>query len=244
MRPMSRHFGEIHGVDVSDEMVAQARRKLARYSARPSCTTPAAATSRSSPPDHFDFVYSYAVFQHIPSAEVVFSYLRETVRVLKPGGFARLQINGPSRIRAPYTTWEGVRICADEIRAFTRPPRHPAAVVDRSGHAIHVDVLAKAARLPHPPGGERVQPGAVRSRDADGSHAPRMQIENLPEECDLNSLKAFVDGVPGDEFLHRPRGQGNLPVQRFPARRRSQGTCAGARRMAWQAALSGFRSCV
>ena len=28
MRPMSRHFAEIHGVDVSDEMIAQARAKL------------------------------------------------------------------------------------------------------------------------------------------------------------------------------------------------------------------------
>src|SRR5580658_4328737 len=28
MRPMSRHFGEIHGVDVSDEMVGMARELL------------------------------------------------------------------------------------------------------------------------------------------------------------------------------------------------------------------------
>ena len=28
MRPMSRHFGEIHGVDVSDEMIARARENL------------------------------------------------------------------------------------------------------------------------------------------------------------------------------------------------------------------------
>ena len=28
VRPMSRHFGEIHGIDVSDEMIAQARANL------------------------------------------------------------------------------------------------------------------------------------------------------------------------------------------------------------------------
>src|SRR5438067_11785217 len=28
IRPMSRHFGEIHGVDISDEMIAEARVKL------------------------------------------------------------------------------------------------------------------------------------------------------------------------------------------------------------------------
>src|ERR1700710_2154643 len=27
LRPMSRHFGEIHGVDVSDEMIVRAREK-------------------------------------------------------------------------------------------------------------------------------------------------------------------------------------------------------------------------
>ena len=38
----------------------------------------------------FDFVYSYAVFQHIPSHDVIWSYLREAHRVLRPGGRAVL----------------------------------------------------------------------------------------------------------------------------------------------------------
>ena len=46
------------------------------------------------PDETFDFVYSYAVFQHIPSREVVIQYLRETHRVMKTGGLARLQFNG------------------------------------------------------------------------------------------------------------------------------------------------------
>src|SRR5580658_2587573 len=117
MRPMSRHFGEIHGVDVSDEMIAQARRNLQDIpNAHPHHTS--GSDLSLFPADHFDFVYSYAVFQHIPSADVVFSYLRETVRVLKPGGIARLQINGLPKSAKAYTTWEGVRIAGDEVRAF------------------------------------------------------------------------------------------------------------------------------
>ena len=87
MRPMSRHFDEIHGIDVSDEMIAKARQKLRQVPhAHPHH---ASGSDLSMFPDrHFDFVYSYAVFQHIPSGEVVFSYLRETVRVLKPGAAA------------------------------------------------------------------------------------------------------------------------------------------------------------
>ena len=34
MRPLSRHFGEIHGVDVSDEMIRLAQRTPARYAQR------------------------------------------------------------------------------------------------------------------------------------------------------------------------------------------------------------------
>ena len=59
--------------------------------------------------EYFDFVYSYAVFQHIPSRHVVLNYLQETRRVLKPGGIARLQFNGLAGGSAKYDTWSGVR---------------------------------------------------------------------------------------------------------------------------------------
>src|SRR5881227_2023381 len=63
LRPLSRHFGEIHGVDVSDQMIALAKERLR--------DTPNAFPHHSSgsdlslfPDEKFDFVYSYAVFQH------------------------------------------------------------------------------------------------------------------------------------------------------------------------------------
>ena len=93
MLPMSRFFDEIHGVDVSDEMLALARRNLR--------DVPNAQLARNSgsdlaafQPRYFDFVYSYAVFQHIPSIEVVSRYLEESARVLKPGGVLCCQLRG------------------------------------------------------------------------------------------------------------------------------------------------------
>src|SRR5271169_5583169 len=85
MRPLSAQVGEIHGVDVSDEMVRGARERLSGI--------PNAHVHRSGGADlagfddeSFDLVYSFAVFQHIPSREVIFGYMREACRVLAPGG--------------------------------------------------------------------------------------------------------------------------------------------------------------
>jgi len=195
MRPMSRHFREIHGVDVSDEMIAQARHKLPDIPHAHFHHTTGSDLSLF-PSDHFDFVYSYAVFQHIPSAEIVFSYLRETVRVLKPGGFARLQIDGFPRPARVHNTWDGVGIGADEIRAFTR--RHGILLMSLTG--VDTQYMWTTWRKPFPCRIRQVvnafsQEPFVPSIGRLG--CATIEIDNLPEECDLNSLEAFFDGVPG-----------------------------------------------
>src|SRR5437764_2675344 len=65
MRPLSRHFKEIHGVDVSDEMIRLARERLRGVSnARPHHSS--GADLALFPDAQFAFVYSYAVFTHLP----------------------------------------------------------------------------------------------------------------------------------------------------------------------------------
>ena len=93
MRPLSAQVGEIHGVDVSDEMVQGARERL---SGIPNAHVHhgAGADLGAFTDESFDLVYSYAVFQHIPSREAIFGYLREACRVLAPGGVFWFQANG------------------------------------------------------------------------------------------------------------------------------------------------------
>jgi SAM-dependent methyltransferase len=148
------------------------------------------------PEDHFDFVYSYAVFQHIPSAEVVLSYLRETIRVLKPGGFARLQINGLPKSARAYTTWEGVRIAGDEVREFAR--ENGVRLLSLTG--VDTQYMWTTWQKPRVARVRNVVNAFSREQPVPSSGrlaCATLQIENLPADCDLNTLEAFIDGVPG-----------------------------------------------
>jgi len=93
MLPLSEVFGQIAGVDVSGEMIALAGENLA--AARNVTVVQNSGSDLSGFADEsIDFCYSYAVFQHIPEKEVVWSYLREARRVLKKGGLLKFQLSG------------------------------------------------------------------------------------------------------------------------------------------------------
>jgi SAM-dependent methyltransferase len=209
LRPMSQYFDQIYGVDVSDAMVRLAREKLEGI---PNAFPYAIGGSdlRMFPDRHFDFVYSYAVFQHIPSGDVVFSYLRETVRVLKPGGIARLQINGLPKSLDGYTTWSGVRISADEIHALTR--EHDIELLAITGVDSQYMWTTWRKPLDVPAAG----PSRIRalSNAFSAEHAVpssgrlacvAASVENLPGGCDLNTLKGFIDGTEGRVCYIGPR---------------------------------------
>jgi SAM-dependent methyltransferase len=125
LKPMSAHFAEIHGVDVSDEMIALAKHKLQGIpNVFPHATD--GASLHQFPDRSFDYVYSYAVFQHIPTREVVYQYMNEMHRVMKPGALARLQFNGLPRQGlsggfdgAALDTWAGSRFSSGDLLEFT-----------------------------------------------------------------------------------------------------------------------------
>ena len=115
-RALAARFGEVHGVDVSEEMVRRARHYLR--------STSNAYLYRNSGRDlkvlgdlQFDFAYSFIVFQHIPSKQVIDGYVAEVGRVLRPGGVFLFQVQGyrGAELRLPSrSTWLGASISATE----------------------------------------------------------------------------------------------------------------------------------
>lgn len=88
----SADFKEAVGVDISDTMVEQAKARAegianVRFVATNGVSFPF-------PDASFDLVFSYIVFQHMPSREVVLKNLKEARRVLAPTGIAKIQIRG------------------------------------------------------------------------------------------------------------------------------------------------------
>src|SRR5215471_12198390 len=206
LRPLSRHFTEIHGVDVSDEMIRLAQERLR--------DTPNAHAHHSSgsdlaqfPDDKFDFVYSFAVFQHIPSREVVLNYLREARRVLKPGGILRCQMNGLPAHAKQYDTWSGVRMAPDEITQFALEQDLQLLVLEQIWtQYMWITCRKRPAGWAASLAGRKVEPTAtIRSLSnaltgeavapSSGALAAlSVWIDKLPDECGLNHLTALADG--------------------------------------------------
>ena len=220
MRPMSRNFGEIHGVDVSDEMIRLAQERFGGASGMRLYLTNGADLSPVSS-DYFDFVYSYAVFQHIPSRDVVLSYFDEIRRVLKTGGIARLQLNGlPPSTKAP-DTWEGVRLSREEIADYARDHGFQLLALEGAGTQYLWTTWRKQSagwRASLKNGGPpaRIQ----RSGDAHTGEPAVPQsgrfsyvsfwLERLSSDCDLNDLSITFEGAAGDACYIGPPEWGGL----------------------------------
>ena len=219
MRPMSKVFGEIHGVDVSDEMIARARENLLGI---PHAHVHATRGSDLAPfaDESFDMVYSYAVFQHIPSSEVVFNYLREARRVLKVGGLMRVQINGLPESATHYDTWSGVRISAGEIGDFLRDLDFQIfAMEGASTQYMWVTAMKRPAgwrltpipnqtarirRITNAYSSEPVAPPSGRFATIS------LWLEGLPEHCDLMNMELRVGPGPGTIYYIGPHDRDGL----------------------------------
>ena len=117
-RALAKLFGEVHAVDISAEMVEAARTAVADF--------PNAHIYQNNGCDltvipnlEFDFAYSIIVFQHIPSKEIIESYIREVHRLLRPGALFKFGLMGDPRVQpSPEETWLGVPYTDAEATAM------------------------------------------------------------------------------------------------------------------------------
>ena len=90
-RYMAAEFEQYIGVDVSPEMISKAS---AYHLPRAKFLVVSGGDLAPLADACADFVFSFAVFQHVPDKDAIFNYFAETARVLRPGGLFRLQMKG------------------------------------------------------------------------------------------------------------------------------------------------------
>jgi len=113
-RALAHLFGQVYAVDISGEMVRQARAALADL--------PNVYIFQNNGKDlevldgtRFDFAFSSIVFQHIPSRDVIESYVRAVRKRLRRGRLFKFQVQGAQALDIPPDdTWLGVTFSEQE----------------------------------------------------------------------------------------------------------------------------------
>jgi SAM-dependent methyltransferase len=116
-RALSKLFGEVYAVDVSAEMVEHAKRALADRPNAHIFNNNGMDLSVLPVDRPYDFAFSGIVFQHIPSREVIHTYVREVGRLLRPGALFKFQVQGvanPAFGADPADTWLGVSFTEEQ----------------------------------------------------------------------------------------------------------------------------------
>jgi len=102
-RSFAQRFSHVHAFDISKEMLGHAR--VLYPEATNIIWTLANGTDLSDLSDEsVDFAFSYIVLQHMPEPSFAIHYIREMLRVLKPGGLFLFQFNSVPQMTM---NWKG-----------------------------------------------------------------------------------------------------------------------------------------
>jgi len=239
---LAADFGFVEALDVSPAMIQAARQRLghvpniAFHSGSGSDLAPVADASA-------DLVFSYIVFQHIPSRTAIEGYVSDAARILKDGGAFKFQLNGdqtPAYLAHQRDTWLGeVFSEADVARMLAAAGLTPIAS-EGAGTQYYVVTAIKGA----PPARSYVLPGEPWAAPflmegfgpaVDGSWRPmagraKLRVEGRgtrlylglyfwPESCHHELTVAghrFQVSTPGDHYFECPRGEGEIEITLDP----------------------------
>ncbi|MGH9558098.1 MAG: class I SAM-dependent methyltransferase [Bryobacteraceae bacterium] len=196
MRPLSRHFVEIHGVDFSGDAIARARETLADIS-NARIQVAAAANFAPLEDESFEFVYSHSALRGL-SREAVVSCLREMRRVLKAGGLLIAHLSGFSSAELlEFAGAHDFQVLSTERHGSSSTWttwRKQAAGWVASEPGAHVRIR----RITNAFSTEPVAP--CRGRFA----AISIWVENLPADAGLQHLQAMVGNSFGTVYRIGP----------------------------------------
>lgn len=168
-RALAEPFDEVVGVDIAPSMVEGARRVNADVPGVRFVVNDRADLRGVADDATFDLVYSFIALQHVSSREAILGYVREFVRVVRPGGLVAFQL--PSRI-APHLRLQ--------------PRRHAYRLLRRSG--VSPRVLQDRLKL-HPMAMRFVPEHRVRAALEDAG-ARVVEIMHLDPSDDLPGFRS------------------------------------------------------
>ena len=192
-RQLADIFGELHGVDVSGEMIRQARERLQ--------DVPNAHFYETSgvdfavfPDSHFDVIFSAYVFQHIPTPAAIASNIRDAYRVLAPGGvfkFVSSSVRNAEFDAMPKTTWTGAAFTESDVRTEARALGAQIISIVGDGSQYCWSLLRK-------PNAHATQ-ATEALRIVAAGRADDLTISEIPSRGEYAILGLLVTGLASDE---------------------------------------------
>ena len=140
-RPLAQRGARVLAIDVSERMLELARGYNPAL-ANVEWILGDGRTLSPLPDASADVCFSHVVFQHIPDPEITLGYVREIGRVLRPAGWAAIQVSNAPEIHRPPPPTRRVRTWLRGLRG--RAPggqAHPAW----RGSAVDLERLREVA---------------------------------------------------------------------------------------------------
>lgn len=146
-RALTACCGEVIGVDISEQMISQAR------SFTPTCqfVHNPYYDLRIFPSNRFDLVYTCRVLQHQRSTKLILDHVSELIRVVKPGGVVAFQIPCNiayiHRIQPRRRVYELLRGVGVPTRLLHRIKLSPICITSASVKSVTSAVVESGGRV-------------------------------------------------------------------------------------------------
>jgi len=122
VKHMAQIFGEVYGVDISEEMIRRAK-EYCKNEDNVFLYVNSGKDLSMFPDEFFDFIFSYITFQHIPEKWIIVNYVKEAHRILRKGGIFKFQVQrylGEEYLKTKKNSWLGASFSKREIEEIAK----------------------------------------------------------------------------------------------------------------------------